>query len=448
MRGAQRILLTAFLSLLIAAGVLYAQGIGPPQGNSNHFRTIDLTGAATVAAPTTAATGHAAIFFDTTKGKLQQSISTAAWADFGGSGTVAVTGGGTGLTSVTAGDILYASASNTLSRLPKGSDTQVLTLASGIPSWATPSGGSLPRWVEPRAYTVPILCDSFGLAFANSATVTVGNRPRGIAFDGTSLWVAIGNGMSVAKVNAATHAISATVTTSDDPVAVCVGNGFVWVAEQGSKVDKINPTTNAIVATITVGAGVSITCTDGIAYGNGFVWVVNKSGNTVSKINATTNAVAATITVGAAPISLTYDGVFVWVLNQNDTSLTKINASTNAIVDPALSVGADPQGITFDGSFIWVSDPFSSLIYAVDPVAMTVIGSAYGGNGAAIKFDGLYLWTAQPLKCLPTPNNSNSVTYTASSFTAGGGATGLAFDGAYMWVTNNTDGTIQSFAAR
>lgn len=51
------------------------------------------------------------------------------------------TKGGTGLTSLTSGDILYASASNTLSALPKGSDGQVLTLASGIPSWATPSGG-------------------------------------------------------------------------------------------------------------------------------------------------------------------------------------------------------------------------------------------------------------------------------------------------------------------
>ena len=38
-----------------------------------------------------------------------------------------------------AGDIIYSSAANTPARLAKGSDTEVLTLASGVPSWA--SGG-------------------------------------------------------------------------------------------------------------------------------------------------------------------------------------------------------------------------------------------------------------------------------------------------------------------
>jgi hypothetical protein len=40
-----------------------------------------------------------------------------------------------------AGDILYATAADTLVRLAKGTDGQVLTLASGIPSWATAAGG-------------------------------------------------------------------------------------------------------------------------------------------------------------------------------------------------------------------------------------------------------------------------------------------------------------------
>jgi len=38
------------------------------------------------------------------------------------------------------GDILYASGANTLARLSIGSDDQVLTLASGVPSWADAGG--------------------------------------------------------------------------------------------------------------------------------------------------------------------------------------------------------------------------------------------------------------------------------------------------------------------
>jgi hypothetical protein len=50
--------------------------------------------------------------------------------------------GGTGLTTYTAGDILYASATNTLASLAKGIDGQLLTMVSGAPTWATLDGGT------------------------------------------------------------------------------------------------------------------------------------------------------------------------------------------------------------------------------------------------------------------------------------------------------------------
>ena len=43
----------------------------------------------------------------------------------------------------TTGDIIYASAANTPARLGIGSSAQVLTVASGVPSWATPSSGGM-----------------------------------------------------------------------------------------------------------------------------------------------------------------------------------------------------------------------------------------------------------------------------------------------------------------
>ena len=42
-----------------------------------------------------------------------------------------------------AGDIIYSSAANTPARLAKGSDTEVLTLASGVPSWAAATTGDI-----------------------------------------------------------------------------------------------------------------------------------------------------------------------------------------------------------------------------------------------------------------------------------------------------------------
>ena len=53
------------------------------------------------------------------------------------SGTLTETHGGTGNSSYTKGDILYADGTNNLARLPIGSNGKVLKVASGVPTWAT-----------------------------------------------------------------------------------------------------------------------------------------------------------------------------------------------------------------------------------------------------------------------------------------------------------------------
>ena len=66
------------------------------------------------------------------------------------SGTITIGGaliaanGGTGQTSYSTGDILYASGATALSKLAVGSDTHVLTLAGGVPTWAAPATPASP----------------------------------------------------------------------------------------------------------------------------------------------------------------------------------------------------------------------------------------------------------------------------------------------------------------
>jgi hypothetical protein len=77
-------------------------------------------------------------------------IATGVW----GATDVAVAHGGTGASTAAAGfdalapmtaegDIIYGGSSGTGTRLAKGSDAQVLTLASGVPTWATSTVGDL-----------------------------------------------------------------------------------------------------------------------------------------------------------------------------------------------------------------------------------------------------------------------------------------------------------------
>lgn len=98
-----------------------------------------------------------------------------------GNGAVPTTSGGTGLTSYTTGDLLYASATNTLSRLPVGTDHCYLgTDATNVPQWVPVGYGAYydttsPTFVADTPTIIPVGTVQFerGMTLsANKVTVT------------------------------------------------------------------------------------------------------------------------------------------------------------------------------------------------------------------------------------------------------------------------------------
>ncbi len=79
-------------------------------------------------------------------------------------GTLNATHGGTAQTSWTTGDLLYASASNTLSKLTIGSTNQVLSVSSGIPAWSAP----------PASFTWQNITSGQTMAVNNGYAITSG----------------------------------------------------------------------------------------------------------------------------------------------------------------------------------------------------------------------------------------------------------------------------------
>lgn len=79
--------------------------------------------------------------------------------------------GGTGITTYTTGDILYASASNTLSRLGKGSNGQVLKMSNGAPAWGT--NDTVTQTIVTTANSYPILASATADAKATTTTTSV-----------------------------------------------------------------------------------------------------------------------------------------------------------------------------------------------------------------------------------------------------------------------------------
>ena len=111
-------------------------------------------------------------------------------------------------------------------------------------------------------------------------TITVGNSPFGVAFDGTHIWTANYSDSTVSKIVAATGAVDATIGVGDGPLRV--------------------------------------------AFDGTHIWVTNASDDTVSKIVAATGTVAATIDVGNEPRGVAFDGTHIWTANNGDNSVSKI----------------------------------------------------------------------------------------------------------------------------
>ena len=68
------------------------------------------------------------------------------------------------------------------------------------------------------------------LQWSNWATISVGDAPRGVAFDGTHIWVANRNGGTVSKIVAATGAVTDTIAVGDSPREVAFDGTHIWTA--------------------------------------------------------------------------------------------------------------------------------------------------------------------------------------------------------------------------
>jgi hypothetical protein len=141
----------------LSTGVVYNGGvIGSTYGGTgvnNGSSTITIGGSVTMSGAYTFAgtlTGNTSVTFPTTGTLVNtavtslSSLSTVGTITSGtwNSTTIASGYGGTGFSTYATGDLIYASASNTLSKLSAATNGQVLQLVAGVPAWADLDGGT------------------------------------------------------------------------------------------------------------------------------------------------------------------------------------------------------------------------------------------------------------------------------------------------------------------
>lgn len=216
----------------------------------------------------------------------------------------------------------------------------------------------------------------------------VGTYPIGMAYDGARLWVANRNSNNVTRLLAATPVISTTIAVGTQPNGLCFDGRYVWVVNEGSNnVTRLRADTGAVTGLFNVGQSPRLCTFDGSN-----VWVTNHDSNTVSVLRPSDGSIVRTVNVGTNPVGILFDGANLWVSNSGSNNVTKIRASDGIKLD-TFAVGQGPRGSTFDGFHIWVTNEIDSTVTKLRARDGAVIGTyPVGGGPRGITFDGSDIW--------------------------------------------------------
>ena len=146
-------------------------------------------------------------------------------------GTLATANGGTNLTGYTTGDILYASATDVLSKLSKGTSGQVLKMGASIPAWATDAnaGGTVTSITNAADTGTGTAITGFGtFTYTGGTNITTAVSGTTVTIN-TSATTNVGTVTSVTAGNGMTQSGTSTVNPTLDVVG---GDGITSTADE------------------------------------------------------------------------------------------------------------------------------------------------------------------------------------------------------------------------
>ena len=256
--------------------------------------------------------------------------------------------GGTAQSAYTTGDILYASATNTLTKLGIGSNTQVLTVVSGVPAWAASSS-----MVYPSAGIANSTGSAWDTSYSTTGSGTVVALATSPSFTTPTLGAA--SATSINKVAITAPATSATLTLADTSTLATSGAYSITLTStaatnvtlptSGTLVNTAVTTLSSLTSVGTIGTGTWQGTAIAVGYGglgitttpsNGFIPIGNGTNYTAAALTAGTN-ITITNASGAITIASTGGGAtgggsdqIFWNNGQTVNTSYSIPASTNS----------------------------------------------------------------------------------------------------------------------
>jgi hypothetical protein len=265
--------------------------------------------------------------------------------------------------------------------------------------------------------------------------------PYGITFDGSNIWVSIGDG-TLTKVRASDGTILGNFSAGLGSGAglMCFDGANVWVTSYyNNAVVKMRASDGAILGTFPAHQAYAL------AFDGTNIWVVNHFDNTVTKLRASDGANLGTFAVGSQPIGVTFDGANIWVMNSYSSSVTELRASDGTTLG-TFSIGGQPVFAAFDGANIWVASDATNSVTKMRVSDGTILGTfPTGQTPQGVAYDGVNIWVANFTDSSVTKLRASDGANLGTFPTGAADSQNVAFDGANIWVTNPDSNTVSKF---
>ena len=180
-----------------------------------------------------------------------------------------------------------------------------------------------------------------------------------------TVWVMSGQG-ELLRINPATDALLPSIelvppgATVPGQARLAVGEGAVWVGTDQSVIE-VDPVRNRMTSRVDVGN------LDGIAAGEGGVFVIDGLSGRLTKIDPASGKIVGSVELAGSPNALAVGGGAVWVLDRDVGTVLAVDPETLATGD-TVRVGGDETDITFGAGAVWLADGTGNSFTRIDPV--------------------------------------------------------------------------------